>query len=216
MLIVLSFYHLIYLLSTARGREVLVKMFPTITDIRQAVQYIFYYLKLTKEKPEFDKYDYTEKAEYWALIWGTIVMGATGLVLWFPTVVGNWAPTWFIKVSELVHFYEAILASLAILVWHWFFVIFRPSEYPMSFVWVDGKMTLEHYKHHHRGHFKFVVLEVLKIQHENLDEKKVSNYTKLFINTLQKENIDPFEVVRNQLETDAELRNWIEERLEIK
>jgi len=215
-LIVLSFYHLIYLLLTARGREVLVKMFPTITDIRQAVQYIFYYLKLTKEKPEFDKYDYTEKAEYWALIWGTIVMGATGLVLWFPTVVGNWAPTWFIKVSELVHFYEAILASLAILVWHWFFVIFRPSEYPMSFVWVDGKMTLEHYKHHHRGHFKFVVLEVLKIQHENLDEKKVSNYTKLFINTLQKENIDPFEVVRNQLETDAELRNWIEERLEIK
>lgn len=215
-LITLSLYHVLYLLFTERGREVIVKMFPTITDIRQAVQFVFYYLKLSKDKPEFDKYDYTEKAEYWALIWGTAVMGATGLLLWFPTIVGDWSPTWLIKVAELIHFYEAILASLAILVWHWFFVIFRPSEYPMSFVWMDGKMTLEHYKHHHRGHFKYVVLEVLRIKHEKFDEKKVSNYTKLFMNTLRKENIDPFEVVKNQLETDAELRNWVEERLDIK
>jgi len=215
-MVALSFYHLIYLIVTERGREVLRKMFPTISDARQAVQAIFYYLKLSKEKPEFDKYDYTEKAEYWALIWGTIVMGATGLVLWFPTIVGDWAPIWFIKVAELVHFYEAILASLAILVWHWFFVIFRPSEYPMSFVWVDGKMTLENYKHHHRGHFKYVVLEMLKIQHEDLDIKKTSNYTKLFINTIKSQNADPFEIVKNQLETDAELRNWIEERLDLK
>lgn len=215
-MITLSFYHLFYLISTERGREVLRKIFPTISDIRQAVQTVFYYLKLTKEKPEYDKYDYTEKAEYWALIWGTIVMGATGLILWFPTIVGDWAPIWFIKVAELIHFYEAILASLAILVWHWFFVIFRPSEYPMSFVWVDGKMTLENYKHHHRGHFKYVVLEMLKIQHENLELNKASNYTKLFIETLKNQNVDPFEVVKNQMEKDLELRNWIEDRLNLK
>ncbi len=61
-------------------------------------------------------------------------------------MVGDWAPVWLIKVSEIVHFMEAIFASLAILVWHWFFVIFRPSEYPMSFTWTDGQMTLEHYQ----------------------------------------------------------------------
>lgn len=214
LMIALSLYHLIYLMSTPRGREVLIKMIPTVKDVREAVAAVFYYLRISKEKPDFDKYDYTEKAEYWALIWGTIVMGFTGLVLWFPTVVGDWAPVWFIKVCEIVHFYEAILASLAILVWHWFFVIYRPSEYPMSFAWIDGKMTLHNYKHHHKNHFKQVALEILKIKYESMDESKASNYTKLFMETLIKQDLDPFEVIRSQMEEDEELRTWLENKLE--
>lgn len=213
-MLALGLYHIIYLLATERGREVLLNLLPNISDVRTAVYTMMYYLRLTKEKPEFDKYDYAEKAEYWALIWGTIVMGVTGLILWFPTVVGDWAPVWFIKVAEIVHFYEAILASLAILVWHWFFVIYRPSEYPMSFVWVDGKMTLKNYKHHHKKHFKRVALEVLKIKYGTLDIKKASNFTKLFIKTMGQQNHDAFEVIREQMEEDEGLRIWLEERVE--
>ncbi|MDA3859929.1 MAG: cytochrome c3 family protein, partial [Melioribacteraceae bacterium] len=143
---VLSFYHVFYLLFTARGRNVLVEMLPTFRDLRDVIDNMLYYLRITKKHPYFNQYDYAEKAEYWALIWGTFVMGATGLVLWFPTIVDTWAPVWLIKVSEIIHFYEAILATLAIIVWHWFFVLIHPKEYPMSFTWIDGKMSIGHYR----------------------------------------------------------------------
>ncbi|MBN1302419.1 MAG: cytochrome c3 family protein [Melioribacteraceae bacterium] len=211
-LLALSFYHLLYLLFTVRGREVLYKMLPTLTDAKQVFTTIGYYLGIVKSKPAYDKYDYTEKAEYWALIWGTVVMGVTGLILWFPTMVGDWAPVWFIKVSELIHFYEAILATLAIVVWHWFFVIFKPSEYPMSFAWVDGKMTLSHYKSHHKQHLRSVMLDLFLLREGNKKEEQLPNYSKLFIKALRKQNIDPFDLLRDQMNEDEELRDWIESK----
>ena len=206
-------YHILYMVFTARGRELLAAIFPKVSDIHEAADNILYYLRIKKKRPEFDAYDYTEKAEYWALIWGTIVMGATGLILWFPTLVGDWAPVWLIKVSEIIHFYEAILATLAIVVWHWFFVIFHPKEYPMSFAWIDGKMTLNHYRHHHDRHFKRVVVEWLEMKSGRRDEKKLSNSTKLFTSTLKNNNLDPDEVIQNELDNDFELRRWVDEKL---
>ncbi len=111
-MIALSVYHVIYLILTSRGRDVLKGLLPNFRDLRQLINNMLYYMHLKKKHPDFDNYNYIEKMEYWALIWGTIIMGITGFVLWFPTIVGNWAPVWFIKVSEIVHFYEAILATL--------------------------------------------------------------------------------------------------------
>ena len=209
-------YHIFYLIFTPRGRDVLLNLVPKFHDITDACDNILYYLRLKKEKPKFDDYDYTEKAEYWALIWGTIVMGATGFILWFPTVVGNWAPTWLIKVSELIHFYEAILATLAIVVWHWFFVIFHPNEYPMSLTWIDGKMSLHKYRHHHEKHFRRIVLEWKEFKSGKRDIKKVSNSTKLFTSALEKNGINSESVIQHEIDNDPELRNWIEENLNIK
>lgn len=211
-----SLYHLYYLLFTPRGRDVLKNLIPKFHDIIDARDNILYYLKLKKERPKFDAYDYTEKAEYWALIWGTIVMGATGFILWFPTMVGDWAPTWLIKVSELIHFYEAILATLAILVWHWFFVIFHPREYPMSLTWIDGKMSLHTYRHHHEKHFRRVVLEWKEFKSGVCDIKKVSNSTKLFTSTLEKNGLDPNSIIQHEIDNDPELRVWLEEKLQPK
>ncbi len=211
-----SLYHIYYLLFTARGRDVLLNLIPKFHDITDARDNILYYLKLKKERPKFEAYDYTEKAEYWALIWGTIVMGATGFILWFPTIVGDWAPTWLIKVSELIHFYEAILATLAILVWHWFFVIFHPHEYPMSLTWIDGKMSLHTYRHHHEKHFRRVVLERKEFKSGIRDIKKVSNSTKLFVSALEKNGLDPDAILQHEIDNDPELRAWLEEKLEPK
>lgn len=206
-------YHIIYLISTARGREVLKNLIPTYNDVLDAKDTILYYLRIKKQKPIYDKYDYTEKAEYWALIWGTVVMGLTGFILWFPTVVGDWAPVWLIKVSELIHFYEAILATLAILVWHWFFVIFHPHEYPMSLTWIDGKMTLHNYRHHHEKHFRRVVLEWKEYQLGKRDYKKLSNSTILFTSTLKKNGLNPDVIIDSELDNDPELKAWLEEKL---
>jgi predicted CXXCH cytochrome family protein len=206
-------YHIGYLFATRRGRDVLINLIPRIDDIKDVYKNIMYYLHLSKNKPEFDKYDYAEKAEYWALIWGTIVMGVTGLFLWFPTLVGDWAPTWLIKVSETIHFYEAILATLAIIVWHWFFVIFHPAEYPMSFTWVDGKMTLNHYRHHHEKHFKRVLIDYLEFKMGKKSEDKLMYSTVLFTETLKKNNLDPDSVFENELNNDYKLREYVEHKL---
>lgn len=212
-MMVLGLYHIGYLLFTPRGRDVLKNLLPNLGDIKSVFQSLGYYFGLTKNHPHFGKYDYAEKAEYWALIWGTIVMGVTGLILWFPTLVGDWAPVWLIKVSETIHFYEAILASLAIIVWHWFFVILRPSQYPMSFAWVTGKIPLDEYREHHEEHFRQVILEVMQLKYEEKQEKQVSNYALLLIKTLKEQGVDAYDLARDKMKEDEDLKNWIEERL---
>jgi cytochrome b subunit of formate dehydrogenase len=87
--------------------------------------------------------------EYWALVWGTIVMVVTGLMLWFKVGVGNILPRWSLDAATAVHFYEAILATLAIIVWHFYQVIFDPDVYPLNWAWYDGKMSVEHYREEH-------------------------------------------------------------------
>jgi hypothetical protein len=67
-------------------------------------------------------------------------MALTGLVLWFPVIATSAAPAWIVSISETIHFYEAWLAMLAIIVWHFFFVIFHPEVYPMSWIWLTGRM----------------------------------------------------------------------------
>ena len=177
-MILTGLYHIAYALTNKRGKNILKALFPSYKDIRDFSGNMAYYLGISKREPKFDKYDYTEKAEYWALIWGTLVMGVTGLILWFPTIVGNWAPDWLIKVSQIIHFYEAILATLAILVWHWFFVIFHPEQYPMSVTWIDGKMSLDEYAHHHKYNMNKIITEWYKLKNgliteEALDRKSV-------------------------------------------
>ncbi len=209
----LSIYHVVYLLITSRGRDVLWGLFPRYSDLIQMKDTMLYYMHLSKKHPQYDNYNYIEKMEYWALIWGTIVMGITGLVLWFPTVVGNWAPVWFIKVSEIVHFYEAILATLAILIWHWFFVIFHPKEYPLSFTAINGKMTLHHFKDEHRLKYYHVILEFLEIEEGKRKPAKMSNYTKLFIKTVEKQGVVFAEFVQEEMEKDANLKDYIQGKL---
>ncbi len=209
-MIVLSFYHVIYLLFTRRGRNVVIGLLPNWDDAKQLVGTMMFYSRLSKKHPEYDNYNYIEKMEYWALIWGTVVMGVTGLVLWFPTVVGNWAPLWFIKVSEMVHFYEAILATLAIIIWHWFFVIFHPKEYPVSFTVVNGLMTVKHYKGEHRLKYNKVILEYLQIKEGKKDAKKMSYFTKNFIKAIEKNNISMEDFVNNELVNDKELKEFID------
>jgi len=210
---VLSVYHVVYLLFTKRGRDVLVEMLPNFNDLVNIRENLSYYLGLSKKHPQFEMYDYAEKAEYWALIWGTFVMGLTGFFLWFPTTVGDWAPLWLIKVSEIIHFMEAILATLAIIVWHWFFVMFRPSEYPMSFTWADGNMTLEHYRHHHERHFRRIILEFYEYTSEKHSRNKLTNYTQLFKDTLEKSGFKIENIIQGELNKDLELRVWYEEQI---
>jgi cytochrome b subunit of formate dehydrogenase len=148
-MIYVSIHHLFFMLLSKRGRAELKAILPVRADLVQPIQNLKFHLRLTKDKPQFAKYDYTEKAEYWALAWGTMLMAATGFVLWFPTFFTSFLPPWIIIISETVHLYEAWLAMLAIIVFHLFFVVFHPERFPMSLTWVDGKMPEDEVAEHH-------------------------------------------------------------------
>jgi cytochrome b subunit of formate dehydrogenase len=141
-LIAISFYHLFYIGFTKRGKHLFRYIMLRFNDLPEVIQTLKYYLGLSKTKPLYDEFDYTEKVEYWAVVWGTIVMGLTGVILWFPTLVTANTPSWIVRASELIHYYEAILACLSIVVFHLFFVIAHPEQYPMNLSWLTGKMSL--------------------------------------------------------------------------
>jgi cytochrome b subunit of formate dehydrogenase len=148
-LIGVSVFHIFDIAFTREGRKLVRDLFPTLDDARGAWQNVAYYLGLTSAKPEFARFNYAEKAEYWALVWGMIVMAVTGTMLWAKVLVGNHMPRWWLDIATAVHFYEAILATLAIVVWHFYQVFFDPDVYPMNWAWWDGKMTLHHYREEH-------------------------------------------------------------------
>ena len=148
-LIAAGLYHVFYVIRYKEGRKLIVDFLPTYKDAIDVRDVLLYYLGFGRNKPEFRRFNYAEKMEYWALLWGTIVMAVTGLMAWFKVPVGDVLPRWTIDVGLTVHFYEAILATLAILVWHFYMVIFDPDVYPMNWAWYDGKMTLEQYKEEH-------------------------------------------------------------------
>ena len=148
-LIGVSLYHLVDVALTRAGRRLIADLFPTLDDVRGAWQNLSYYLGLTSRKPEFTRFNYAEKAEYWALVWGMIVMAVTGVMLWAKVLVGNHLPRWWLDIATAIHFYEAVLATLAIVVWHFYQVFLDPDVYPMNWAWWDGKMTLHHYREEH-------------------------------------------------------------------
>ncbi|HET6349934.1 MAG TPA: cytochrome b/b6 domain-containing protein [Candidatus Krumholzibacteria bacterium] len=153
LLIVTAIYHSIWMLAARRGRSALRGMAPGAHDVRHAFENMAYHVGWRRSRPAFRTFDYTQKAEYWALVWGTWVMALTGLVLWFPTVATHLFPAWIVRVSETVHFYEAILAVSAIFIWHFFFVIVLPVVYPMSTTWITGRMPVHEWQEFHAGEY---------------------------------------------------------------
>ncbi len=160
-------YHLFYLIFRSEGRKMVRDMWPSWSDARDTWDNLTYHLGFGDNKPRFGRFTYAEKAEYWALVWGTIVMAATGIMLWAKVVVGNHLPRWWIDVATAIHFYEAILATLAIVIWHFYQVFFDPDSYPMNWAWWDGKVSLEHYRAEH----PLDIEAVAESEHKKAEEK---------------------------------------------
>ncbi|MCB9556318.1 MAG: cytochrome b/b6 domain-containing protein [Deltaproteobacteria bacterium] len=141
LLTLLAFQHLWFLFFSPRGREQRRHFMPRLSDFSEARHNIAYYLGRRAQRPDFNRFTYMEKLEYWALVWGTGVMVATGFVLWFKAWALTWMPVWLFDVCRVVHRYEAILAVLSIIVWHFYFVFVNPDEAPMATHWIHGRIT---------------------------------------------------------------------------
>ena len=96
----------------------------------EAVAGFAYNLGLRRSAPKISPHSYIEKIEYWAVVWGTVMMGISGVLLWADNLVLSYFPKGLLDVAGVFHYYEAVLAALAILVWHLYSVILDPSVYP--------------------------------------------------------------------------------------
>jgi formate dehydrogenase gamma subunit len=161
-------YHLIYILASREGRRLVRDLFPVKRDLTDVLAAIRYLTGLSKDKPKIGRFGYAEKMEYWAVVWGTIIMGATGLAVWFKMDVTRFLPRWLVDVALTIHYYEAILACLAIVVWHFYHVIFDPDVYPLNLACWDGKVS-EHWQQEEHP----LDRDGLKIQAKKAPEKEV-------------------------------------------
>lgn len=143
-----SLFHIGYML-TPRGRKLVADLFPRLEDARDLLFNMLYLVGIRKEPARFDRFGYIEKAEYWALIWGTIVMTVTGLLLWFENQALRAMPKWVLDLATLIHYYEAWLAFLAIVVWHLYMNIANPEVYPMNWTWLTGRISEAQLRHEH-------------------------------------------------------------------
>lgn len=146
-LITATLYHLVHLALNRRDRAFLLAMLPKVKDVTDLVNVLRYNLNLRKEEPQFAKFNYAEKLEYWAFLWGTGVMALSGFLLWFNNFALRHFPKWITDAATAVHWYEALLATFSILLWHFYMVIFDPLVYPMDTAWLDGKVSADHYRH---------------------------------------------------------------------
>ncbi len=148
-MMIVGVYHLFYLAFKKEGRQWFRDMLPAGRDFTDLWLNIRHFLFKNGEKPKFARFRYADKAEYWAVIWGTILMGVTGLMIWFKVGLFSFLPRWAIDIAIAVHFYEAVLATLAIVIWHFYHVIFDPDVYPLNWAFYDGKMSEEMFREEH-------------------------------------------------------------------
>lgn len=144
--LLLCVYHILYMALTVRGRRLWIALMPTRKDVTDLIRNILYNLTGRGASPSFSHFSYMEKLEYFALIWGTVIMGVTGVMLWYPDLTLHFFPVWVIDLITVIHLYEAWLATLAILIWHLYYVIFNPDIYPLNRTMIDGEIEATEFK----------------------------------------------------------------------
>ena len=156
--------HLVHLIVIKRDRVIIWGLLPNLQDAKDIVNTILYNLGLITKRPTFGMFSYAEKMEYWAFMWGTVVMAVTGLLLWAQNFSLRHFPTWVLDAATAAHWYEAILATLSILVWHWYLVIFDPDVYPMDLAWLTGKASADHMRETRPEYYRETIEKIEKIE----------------------------------------------------
>ena len=144
-LMLVTVYHLLSVAQRVLVRRVALSMLPRYQDALDAWRSVRYNLGWAGARPRMDRFTWEEKLEYWSLIWGTIVMIATGFMLWNPIATARLLPGQWIPAAQVVHGGEALLAILAVLVWHFYAVHLRQFNRSMF----TGRISEEEMEHEH-------------------------------------------------------------------
>lgn len=168
-LIIVGFWHLVYIIFSRVGRRDFFLMIPRPQDGIDAFHNIMYFIGRRASAPKFGRFSFIEKFDYWAVYWGMVVMIGSGAIMWFKELF----PKYIFDIGREAHSDEGLLATLAIVIWHFYNVHFNPEVFPMSFVWWHGQLTEAEMKHHHPLEYA----EILKKEKEAIVAAKQSDNT---------------------------------------
>ncbi len=144
-LMVLSIYHVVTIFYRVFVQRVSWTMLPVVEDFKHLWYDLLYYFGRRKHKAYYGRYNYAEKAEYLAVVWGTLIMIITGFMMWNPIATTNLLPGQFIPAAKVAHGGEAVLAVLAIILWHFYHVHLRHFNKSIFI----GKMTRHEMEEEH-------------------------------------------------------------------
>jgi formate dehydrogenase gamma subunit len=131
------------------SKRVRFTMVPTRQDFDDAILQLRYYLGMTDKHPQYDRFDYKQKFEYWGLVAGNIIMVATGFILFFPTETATILPGEIIPAAKVAHSNEGLMAFLVITIWHIFNAHLNPDVFPFDASIFTGKVSRERMLHEH-------------------------------------------------------------------
>lgn len=160
MLLFQGLYHIIEsVLDSLFARPRSNAMLPRAQDVKDAFDQVAYLAGIRRETPRFGRYDFRHKLEYWSVVWGTLVMGVTGLILLFPVFATRYLPGVIVTASKVAHSYEALLAVLAIVLWHFYHAHLAGDSFPMDTSIFTGRISAEKMRDHHPLEYEHVMLE---------------------------------------------------------
>ena len=154
-MIAVGIYHLFYIFWNEQGRKDFFELLPSFKDFSDVINQMKRYLGFRKEKVRYRRFSYVEKFDYWAVYWGLVMMIGTGAVMWLfqgkfnPIIFGeidlSFGPQIITKslwdICREMHSDEALLATLVIIGWHFYNVHLNPHKFPMSKIWLTGKIS---------------------------------------------------------------------------
>jgi formate dehydrogenase subunit gamma len=148
-LISVGAYHLLYLIASREGRRNFWALLPRPKDATDLFQMLRYFLGRTDQKPRFGRFSYVEKFDYWAVYWGMLIMIGSGLLLWFLETSLRFLPKFAADIAREAHSDEGLLATLAIIIWHFYNVHLNPEHFPMNWTFWTGMIGEEEMRRHH-------------------------------------------------------------------
>jgi formate dehydrogenase subunit gamma len=149
MLMYFMVHHFLYTVLTRDGRRDFFLMVPGLKDAKDVALNMRHFLGKTSDRPRFGRFSYIEKFDYWAVYWGCVIMIGSGLALWFETDAMRFLPKYAIDMAHEMHSDEALLATLAIVIWHFYNVHFNPDRFPGTLLWWHGRLTEHEMKEEH-------------------------------------------------------------------
>ena len=150
-------YHLFYLVAFREGRRNLLKLLPVPQDVRDFFEMVRYFLGRTEQKPRFGRFSYVEKFDYWAVYWGMVIMIGSGLILWFLETSLQFLPKFAADIAREAHSDEGLLATLAIIIWHFYNVHLNPEHFPVNRTFLTGKISEDEMRRHHPLEYEEIV-----------------------------------------------------------
>lgn len=137
-------------LSFIAGPE---SMVPGLKDLKDFANNVKWFVGFGP-KPQFERWTYWEKFDYWAVFWGVAMIGVSGLFLWFPTFFVYFFPGWVLNVATIVHSDEALLATGFIFIFHFIHAHLRGDKFPIDSVIFTGRVSEEEFKKERPGEFE--------------------------------------------------------------